>query len=242
MPPVAEAPALDLRGHKIRKGKCFEAGNYPDKRFKITPDEMREAAQQFQPVPIDLEHKPSILDGKLGHLLSVQMAEDGKSLIGEAAIPEWLELMVPANKREVSLTWDRQKKQIVGMALVLKPRVSDAALLSAFAQFEAEQKQRDGKRATMASANPDDPNEDDPDSPTGDGEVDPQETHQMVHDMMVDLGARCEDYGQNQQGGAGASASAGAGAEHAADDSRRGHSSWSALRPGCGSSQHALGP
>jgi hypothetical protein len=212
-------------GYVKRRGKCFEAGNYPDKKINVTPADLAKMAREFSgPVPVDMEHRPSILDGKLGHLLSVQVGQDRKTLIGEAAFPQWLEQIVPANQREVSLTIDRDTKKIVGMALVMKPRISGAALMSAYAQFAARQVQvaaatvapdLDAMTDTVPGPGAEAAAAPDLEDQEGTGQVDPDETHQMVHDMMVDLGATCEGYGGNQ-GVAPAGAGAAPGAAPAA--------------------------
>ncbi|HEU4988448.1 MAG TPA: hypothetical protein VFT41_01540, partial [Gemmatimonadaceae bacterium] len=43
-------------GAVLRRGKIFEAGDYPDKAYAMTPEELWAAAEQFAPVPLDLEH------------------------------------------------------------------------------------------------------------------------------------------------------------------------------------------
>lgn len=116
----------------LRSGKIFEAGNYPDKKFEITEEELAEAAKAFVPVDLDLEHVPTILDGKLGKLEAVVVAKDGRNLIGTARLPKWLDKAIGDGERKVSATWDRVTKRIKKLALVRNPRVSDAALLSAF--------------------------------------------------------------------------------------------------------------
>ncbi|HEY6021328.1 MAG TPA: hypothetical protein VIY48_15920, partial [Candidatus Paceibacterota bacterium] len=41
------------RAFVLRRGKIFEAGDYPDKEFIITPEEVIDAVTGFEPVPID---------------------------------------------------------------------------------------------------------------------------------------------------------------------------------------------
>lgn len=60
------------REHVRRVGKIFECGDYPDKAFSLTEEEATAAAAAFTPVPLDLEHLPTVLDGKLGRLVSVE--------------------------------------------------------------------------------------------------------------------------------------------------------------------------
>lgn len=114
----------------LRTGKIFEAGQYPDKKFEITPEELCEAISDFKPVDVDLEHMPTILDGKLGKLEAVALGSDGWSLIGTVRLPKWLDSQLGSAERKVSATWDRVSKQLTKLALVRNPRVKDAALLS----------------------------------------------------------------------------------------------------------------
>ncbi len=167
----------------VRKGKVFESGFYEDKNFNLTPDEMREAILDFKPVPIDIEHVPSILDSKLGTLRLIEMSGDGKSLLGEVSIPKWLHDVTKGAALKVSATWNRQTKKLVGLALVREPRVSDAILMSAFTAFadsESEAQTRFvGKRNNS-------------------GDV---ATIQKMHDHAVELGAECKGEGEAQEQG-----------------------------------------
>src|SRR5687767_12844735 len=60
------------------QGKIFEVGDYPHKQFSLSEAEADKAIAQFAPVPADLEHMPTILDGKLGVLRRIW--RDGKSI------------------------------------------------------------------------------------------------------------------------------------------------------------------
>jgi len=114
-----------------RRGKIFEAGDYPDKSFSADIEDLYLAALDFTAVPNDLEHTPTILDGKLGQLTKVELDPDG-SLVGEVEIPRWLDDIIGVDPVKTSLMWDRETKRIVGNALVLEPRIADAMLVSAF--------------------------------------------------------------------------------------------------------------
>src|SRR5262245_22666030 len=129
-----------------RTGKIFEVGDYPDKQFTVTPEDLYLATLDFQPVPNDLEHLPTILDGKLGRLTSVTISDDGATLMGTVEIPRWLHDQIGDQPVSTSLMWDRESKQIVGNALVLDPRVPDAALMSAYTAFAATQPQPEPER------------------------------------------------------------------------------------------------
>ena len=113
--------------------KLFEAGEYPDKSYEMTPEELWAAAESFSaPVPIDLEHTPTVLDGKLGEVRSVRV--DGDELRGAVAIPKWLNSLLEDGKRKVSCEWDRATKTLKKLSIVEHPRIADAALMAAFAQ------------------------------------------------------------------------------------------------------------
>ena len=117
-------------GDVVRRcGKVFEAGEYPDKGVEFTEQDLAEAVSKFAPVDNDLEHEPTVLDGKLGRLERVW--QSGKELFGEVAVPKWLDAVLGEDPLKVSLAFDRDKS-IVGNALVLNPRISDAAVFAAF--------------------------------------------------------------------------------------------------------------
>ena len=111
------------------EGKVFEAGNYADKGFEITEEELAQVPATFAPVDNDLEHKHTILDGKIGGLQSV--VAKGKELYGKITVPKWFHTAV-GGKLSSSLAWDKATKSIVGNALVLNPRIPDAQLIAAF--------------------------------------------------------------------------------------------------------------
>ncbi len=121
----------------MRTGLLFRAGNYEDKNYSMTPGELRAAVEQFAPVPVDLEHTPTILSNKLGRVESVTLSEDGNSLMGTVALPEWLDGLIDEGQRRVSCTWDRATKTLSGLALVLNPRIDDAAVFAAFSAATA---------------------------------------------------------------------------------------------------------
>jgi len=123
------------RGYVLRRGKVFEVGEFPDKGFSLTAEEAAAAVASFAPVPANLEHRQTVLDGRLGDLVEVKLADDGKTLLGTLLEPKWLADLLPNGARKVSLEWDKAKKQIVGIAHVLSPRIADAAVFNAYAQF-----------------------------------------------------------------------------------------------------------
>lgn len=130
----APAPLFEHDGTVYRIGKLFEAGDYPDKDYSMTPDELATAAAAFAPgdAPVDIEHMDTVLSNRLGEVVSVESTDDGKELRGIVALPKWLDVALGSSARKVSATWNRATKRLEGLALVLSPRVSDAALMAAF--------------------------------------------------------------------------------------------------------------
>ncbi|MDE2127917.1 MAG: hypothetical protein KGJ62_15155 [Armatimonadetes bacterium] len=115
------------------KGKLFQAGEYLDKSFSLTREEMESAAAAFVPIPLNLEHLgalgvETLLDGRLGWLTRIWT--DGDSLFGEADVPPWLREAMAGAPLRVSCEWDRDSKTLAGLALVALPRVADAALMA----------------------------------------------------------------------------------------------------------------
>lgn len=148
--------------------KLFEAGDYPDRKFSLTPAELVLATAMFdEPVPVNLEHKPTpFLDGNLGEVRSVRPSDDGKTLYGTVAIPKWLDKIVGPTKK-VSCEWDRDTKKLQRLSLTHTPRVEGAALFTAFAE------------ATFAGA---------PAHKTWHG----QSVIQTIHDHSATYGAVCD--------------------------------------------------
>lgn len=157
----AEEAAGEAGDLVLRRGLIFRCGDYEDKGFALSADEALDAIAEFEPVPVDLEHTSTPLDGQLGELRSVELDPDGERLFGTVALPRWLDSLLP--ERRVSTTWDRVSKRLRGLALVRDPRVPDAALLSAYADFARPQHR----------------------TPTG------QMHLQMLHQMTIERGAVC---------------------------------------------------
>jgi hypothetical protein len=155
----------------IVKGKIFEAGRFEDKQFEISPEELAAATEGFQPVPVDYSHVEGPLDGKLGELRSVSLSENGKDLMGEVAIPKWLDKALGDTARKVSCTWNRATKRLEKLALVNNPRINDAVLYSFFIadQEEKQEAEFEGKRNSSAD----------------------HKTIQSIHDHCMSLGAKC---------------------------------------------------
>jgi len=122
-----------LKERVTRTGKIFQVGSYPDKQFDLKEPEADAAiASMSEPIPANIEHRPSPLDGALGELKRVW--REGVELFAECSIPKWLDehLKEKGVPLQPSLEWDRSTKQIKGVAWVNFPRIEDAALMSAF--------------------------------------------------------------------------------------------------------------
>jgi hypothetical protein len=136
----------------VRKGLLFRAGQYPDKGYSMTPEELTAAAAAFSgPLKLDMEHTPTPLDGALGELRSVEV-RDGV-MYGEVALPTWLdgELEKSGNGRKVSCLWDRATKQLRGLSLVRTGRLEDAALMAAFSAAHPVEEQPAQRKGWLAS-------------------------------------------------------------------------------------------
>lgn len=113
-----------------RRGPIFVTGDYPDKQFALTEAEADAAIASFRPVAGDVEHTPTVLDGHLGEMRRIW--RDGTTIHGEAVVPRWLHTLLDAEKSKVSMAWDRATKQLTGWGWVRSPRISGAALMSAY--------------------------------------------------------------------------------------------------------------
>lgn len=119
-------------GYVIREGLIFESGDYPDKKFQLSPEELLAASTDFKPAQLNLEHIKTIFDGKLGYLSNVKPSKDGLSLYGEAKLPKWFDDIFNDEPIKVSCEWNRNTKTIEGLALTTRPRIKDAVLMSKF--------------------------------------------------------------------------------------------------------------
>ncbi len=122
-------------GYVIREGLIFEAGDYPDKKFQLSQEELLAVSADFKPASINLEHISTIFDGKLGFLSNVKPLADGSALYGEAKLPKWFDDLFADEPIKVSCEWNRKNKSIKGLALTTRPRIEDAALMSAFSDM-----------------------------------------------------------------------------------------------------------
>lgn len=127
----------DLGPVVIKTGKIFEASDYPDKKYQMTPEELLLAAKTFEPVGLNDSHNSaSLLKGRWGKLRSVKVADNGWDLHGEVAVPVWLDTAMKGEPIKVSAEWNRDTKKLEKLAYVNNPRVPDAAIYAAFTQSE----------------------------------------------------------------------------------------------------------
>ena len=135
---VANAPAQthSVAGDfVVRRGTFFQIGDYPDKQFALTEAEADAAIARFAPVPLNVEHIPTIFDGKLGTVR--RLWREGKNILAEYVIPRWLHEVTRGEAIKISSEWSRQSKTAQGGAFVLNPRVADAVMLAAFHHIPA---------------------------------------------------------------------------------------------------------
>lgn len=129
----------------VRRGKVFHAGNFPQRNFSATPDDLKRALAAFKPVPNRVSHlsgpdrHPTIFDGDCGELRALELAEDGETLLGEVSIPKWLDdyqtQRRPGKPFSVSLEFNRDTKLVTGNTIVPDPVIEDSDLIAAFAAF-----------------------------------------------------------------------------------------------------------
>lgn len=117
---------------------AFRAGVYPDRKFKMSSQELKRAVENFSgPIAADSEHRKSVFDGQLGSLVGLEMS-DKKTASAYVAVPTWFDAVVPVDKQAISLSFDRKTKDVVGMGWTHNPRIPEAKLEAAFSHDQAE--------------------------------------------------------------------------------------------------------
>jgi hypothetical protein len=129
-----------LGGIVIKSGRIFKAGDFPDKKFKATRKDIANACDKFtKPVPLDVEHLPSLFDGRLGYLIGItQDPKDPDWMLGTTAVTKAASDLLGDRPLPVSVVWDKPTMTITRTALTANPRVEDAAVMSS-AQFSKEE-------------------------------------------------------------------------------------------------------
>lgn len=128
---LTDDPQATFDGYVVKTGKVFECGSWDDKDFEFDESDADRAVETFKPVPLDLEHMPTILDGKLG--MVEKLWRKGKELFAQVNIDSRLIALLGNVPIRVSCTWDRTTKTLHKLALVNHPRIEDAVLMAAFA-------------------------------------------------------------------------------------------------------------
>ena len=133
------APAIAEGGFVLRTGKIFQTGEYKDKDFALSADEMDAAVTAYTNAePLNFEHAPSPLDGFIGTVHSIR--HDGTNLFADVRVNRHIDALYQENgiPYKVSAEWSREDKKLLGLALVRNPRIQDAALMSAFSAIETD--------------------------------------------------------------------------------------------------------
>lgn len=126
-----------------RCGKVFHADIFPDKGCEYTPEDNKRLVENFQPVPVKIEHTDTVFDGKLGQLVHLGADANYQNIYGAVEWPEWLDSVLSDSTKKVSIRTDRDKTRITELSLVVNPRIPDANLNSllqtAFSTYEKDQ-------------------------------------------------------------------------------------------------------
>jgi hypothetical protein len=138
------APAESRRVGRWVERECpvvFRAGDYPDKGFKLSPEELREAVEHFNRevrfANFDLEHVPTLLQNRLGGMTRLKADPDGKTFGASALIPGWFHEEMKGRPIPVSAQFHKATKRIKGFALTCDPRLDGTELLASFSMDAA---------------------------------------------------------------------------------------------------------
>jgi hypothetical protein len=112
-------------GFVYRPAEFFRVGKYEDKGFELTHEEADEAIRSFSPVKNNIEHRASLFDGLIGE--AIEPYRQGDAINGKLRIPKWLDDTLGEEPIRLSAEWSKEPKRLVGMAMVLNPRVATAA-------------------------------------------------------------------------------------------------------------------
>lgn len=115
-----------------RTGRIFREGDYGEKG-KYTAADIDAMAGKGA-LPINIEHRKSLFDGKLGSLEEwwADTDEQGtRCLFGRWREPEPLALLLGDTTRGASIEIDKATKKPVALALTYNPHITDAALFHA---------------------------------------------------------------------------------------------------------------
>lgn len=119
--------------------KLFPAGYYKSHNYDMTPEELTVAAYSTPEVPLDIDHKDSIIkDEYIGIARNFNANWEDDTLVkrGDIAIHKLLDPLLK-DETKMSTTWNRATKELDKVALLLNPRIPDAELKPAFEAFTA---------------------------------------------------------------------------------------------------------
>jgi hypothetical protein len=191
----------------VYKGcKLFEEGDYPSHDFEMGADELALVADTNGAATLDLDHKPTVIrDDMIGSVNNFSTAwdEDKLVLYGDVRIHKLLDPLLK-DETKLSVTWDRDSRQITKTALLLNPRIPDAALNATYAAFKKEHTTRSGQQvmqqlhdiAAKSGAVCDMSNVKEANMASK-GE---HKAMQAIHDMATANGAECEGSKSNLYG------------------------------------------
>jgi hypothetical protein len=110
-----------------RDALIFQAGDYPDKDFAVTEDELDGIVSGFAAVPVKIEHGETPFDGALGTLQSIWRA--GKDLMGKLSMPKpaW-DFLQHAGAKKLSAAVKRDKTGLTEVSIVANPAVAAAQI------------------------------------------------------------------------------------------------------------------
>ncbi len=128
---LSDMTAPTTSTQKRVRGKIFHVGEFASHGFSLSAAEAQAAVAAFQPCEADLEHKQTVLSGKMPQLAKIELDASG-NIIGELVEPRWFSDLLGDAPRRVSCTWDKMQKRLTGIAYTLAPAISDAAVFAAF--------------------------------------------------------------------------------------------------------------
>ena len=138
---TANASISDIPGYIVYRDKfLFPEGDFPDKQFSITGDELATQAAITEQVPLDHAHSSPVcrgpLDGKFGFArnFTVKDRNGKRALFGDIYVDDRIHPLLSTGETNLSCTWTRTDKRLHNIALVTDPRIEDAVLMAAFAQ------------------------------------------------------------------------------------------------------------
>jgi hypothetical protein len=113
----------------------FKAGDYPDKNYSMSPEDIWAAIDGFTPVFGNIQHS-EFLKGRACEVQSIRFDEnDSRLMRGTVAVPLGLDDLLDDKERQVSCEWNRATKGLSGVSLVVNPRVPGASLISTFSEM-----------------------------------------------------------------------------------------------------------